>query len=68
MSDAKASQCLYEDIRKRGGNGVMWKTGHSVMKAKMKEENAPLAGEISGHMFSRTAISGTTTPCMPHAG
>ena len=51
VSDAKASQCLYEDIRKRGGNGVMWKTGHSVMKAKMKEENAPLAGEISGHMF-----------------
>ncbi len=51
VSDAKASQCLYEDIRKRGGNGVMWKTGHSVMKAKMKEENAALAGEMSGHMF-----------------
>ena len=51
ISDAKASQCLYEDIRKRGGNGVMWKTGHSVMKAKMKEEQATLAGEISGHMF-----------------
>ena len=51
VSDAKASQCLYEDIRKRGGNGVMWKTGHSVMKAKMKLENAALAGEISGHMF-----------------
>ena len=51
ISDAKASQCLYEDIRKRGGNGVMWKTGHSVMKAKMKEEQAALAGEISGHMF-----------------
>ena len=51
MSDAKASQCLYDDIRARGGNGVMWKTGHSVMKAKMKEENAALAGEMSGHMF-----------------
>ena len=51
VSDAKASQCLYEDIRKRGGNGVMWKTGHSVMKAKMKVEHAALAGEISGHMF-----------------
>jgi len=51
ISDAKASQCLYEDIRKRGGNGIMWKTGHSVMKAKMKEEDAALAGEISGHMF-----------------
>ncbi len=51
ISDVKASQCLYEDIRGRGGNGIMWKTGHSVMKAKMKEENAALAGEISGHMF-----------------
>ena len=51
VSEVKASQCLYEDIQKRGGNGVMWKTGHSVMKAKMKEENAALAGEMSGHMF-----------------
>ena len=51
ISDTKASECLYEDIRKRGGNGIMWKTGHSVMKAKMKEEEAALAGEISGHMF-----------------
>ena len=51
VSEVKASQCLYEDIAKRGGNGVMWKAGHSVMKAKMKEENAALAGEMSGHMF-----------------
>lgn len=51
ISEVKASQCLYDDIRARGGNGIMWKTGHSVMKAKMKEENAPLAGEMSGHMF-----------------
>ena len=51
VSEVKASQCLYEDVRKRGGNGVMWKSGHSVMKAKMKEENAALAGEMSGHMF-----------------
>ncbi len=51
ISDVKASLCLYEDIRQRGGKGVMWKTGHSVMKAKMKEEKAALAGEISGHMF-----------------
>ena len=51
ISEVKASQCLYEDIRKRGGNGVMWKSGHSVMKAKMKEEQAALAGEMSGHMF-----------------
>ena len=51
ISEVKASQCLYEDIRARGGNGIMWKAGHSVMKAKMKEENAALAGEMSGHMF-----------------
>jgi len=51
VSEVKTSQYLYEDIRKRGGKGVMWKTGHSVMKAKMKEENAALAGEMSGHMF-----------------
>ena len=51
ISEVKASQCLYEDIRARGGNGVMWKTGHSVMKAKMKAEQAILAGELSGHMF-----------------
>ena len=51
VSEVKASQCLYEDIRARGGNGVMWKTGHSLLKAKMKEERAALAGEMSGHMF-----------------
>ncbi len=51
ISEVKASQCLYDDIRARGGNGVMWKTGHSLLKAKMKEENAVLAGEMSGHMF-----------------
>ena len=55
VSDAKASQCLYEDIRKRGGNGVMWKTGHSVMKAKMKEENAALAGRnVRAYVFRRS--------------
>ena len=51
VSEVKASQCLYDDIRARGGNGVMWKTGHSLLKAKMKEEHAALAGEMSGHMF-----------------
>ncbi len=51
ISEVKASQCLYDDIRGRGGNGVMWKTGHSLLKAKMKEEHAVLAGEMSGHMF-----------------
>lgn len=51
ISEVKASQLLYDDIEKRGGRGIMWKTGHSVLKAKMKEEHAVLAGEMSGHMF-----------------
>jgi len=51
ISEVKASQLLYDDIEKRGGRGIMWKTGHSVLKAKMKEEQAVLAGEMSGHMF-----------------
>jgi phosphomannomutase / phosphoglucomutase len=51
ISEVKASQSLYDDIAKRGGRGIMWKTGHSLMKAKMKEESAVLAGEMSGHMF-----------------
>lgn len=51
ISEVKASQVLYDDIAKRGGRGMMWKAGHSVLKAKMKEEGAPLAGEMSGHLF-----------------
>ncbi len=51
ISEVKASQSLYDDIAKRGGRAVMWKTGHSLIKAKMKEETAVLAGEMSGHMF-----------------
>lgn len=51
ISEVKASQSLYDDIVKRGGRAIMWKTGHSLMKAKMKEEAAVLAGEMSGHMF-----------------
>ncbi|HEX5544239.1 MAG TPA: phosphomannomutase/phosphoglucomutase, partial [Nitrospira sp.] len=51
ISEVKASQSLYDDIVKRGGRAIMWKTGHSLMKAKMKEEGAVLAGEMSGHMF-----------------
>src|SRR5690606_5427493 len=45
------SQTLYDDIRTHGGRGIMWKAGHSVIKAKMKEEHALLAGEMSGHLF-----------------
>ncbi len=51
ISEVKASQSLYDDIAKRGGRPIMWKTGHSLIKAKMKQESAVLAGEMSGHMF-----------------
>ncbi|WHZ20908.1 MAG: bifunctional phosphoglucomutase/phosphomannomutase [Nitrospira sp.] len=51
ISEVKASQCLYDDIADKGGRPIMWKTGHSLMKAKLKEESAVLAGEMSGHMF-----------------
>lgn len=51
LFDVKCSQGLAEDIKASGGEPVMWKTGHSVLKAKMREEGIPLAGEMSGHMF-----------------
>jgi phosphomannomutase/phosphoglucomutase len=51
ISEVKASQSLYDDIQKRGGRPIMWRTGHSLIKAKMKTESAVLAGEMSGHMF-----------------
>ncbi|HTL47681.1 MAG TPA: phosphomannomutase/phosphoglucomutase [Verrucomicrobiae bacterium] len=51
IGDVKCSQAVYDDITKRGGKAVMWKTGHSLIKAKMKETHAELAGEMSGHMF-----------------
>jgi phosphomannomutase / phosphoglucomutase len=49
--DVKCSQALPEMIEKFGGRPVMWKTGHSLLKKKMKETGAPLAGEMSGHLF-----------------
>ena len=51
IGEVKSSQNMYDDIRAYGGNAVMWKTGHSLIKAKMKELHAELAGEMSGHMF-----------------
>lgn len=51
IGDVKCSNLLFQDVNTRGGRGIMWKTGHSIIKAKMKEENALLAGEMSGHMF-----------------
>jgi len=49
--DVKCSQGLIEDIQAHGGTPVMWRTGHSLIKARMKETGAPIAGEMSGHMF-----------------
>ena len=51
IADVKASQTLYDRISELGGQPMMWKTGHSLIKAKMKEVGAPLAGEMSGHIF-----------------
>jgi len=51
IGEVKCSQNLYEDIPRRGGQVLMWKTGHSLIKQKMKEVQAVLAGEMSGHIF-----------------
>lgn len=51
ISEVKCSQTMYDDIKQHGGRAVMWKTGHSLIKQKMKEEGAELAGEMSGHLF-----------------
>jgi phosphomannomutase len=51
IADVKASQALFDRVAELGGKPVMWKTGHSLIKSKMKETGAPLAGEISGHIF-----------------
>jgi phosphomannomutase len=51
IADVKASQVLFDEIKKAGGVPMMWKTGHSLIKAKMKETKSPLAGEMSGHIF-----------------
>jgi len=51
ISEVKASKLLYEEIKRLGGRPIMWKTGHSLIKKKIKEEKAILAGEMSGHIF-----------------
>ncbi len=51
IGEVKCSQFMYDELRHLGGNAIMWKTGHSLIKAKMKETHAELAGEMSGHMF-----------------
>ncbi len=51
IADVKASQVLFDEIARMGGRPVMWKTGHSLIKTRMAELGAPLAGEMSGHIF-----------------
>ena len=51
LGEVKCSQTLYDDIAKHGGKPIMWKTGHSLIKTKMKESGSLLAGEMSGHLF-----------------
>ena len=51
VGEVKCSMSLFDDIARKGGRPVMWKAGHSLIKAKMKEERALLAGEMSGHIF-----------------
>ena len=51
IAEVKCSQTLFDDIENHGGTPLMWKAGHSIIKAKMKETGAALAGEMSGHMF-----------------
>ena len=51
IADVKASQTLFDEVARLGGKPLMWKTGHSLIKAKMAETASPLAGEMSGHIF-----------------
>ncbi len=51
IADVKASGALFDEVERLGGTPLMWKTGHSLIKSKMKETSSPLAGEMSGHLF-----------------
>jgi phosphomannomutase len=51
IADVKASQVLFDEVARMGGTPLMWRTGHSLIKTKMAETGAPLAGEMSGHIF-----------------
>jgi phosphomannomutase / phosphoglucomutase len=66
VGEVKCSFTLYDDIRKHGGEALMWKTGHSLIKAKMKETHAMLAGEMSGHIFYQHRFFGFDDA--PYAG
>ena len=58
ISEVKCSKTLYDDIELHGGKAIMWKTGHSLIKGKMKEVDAQLAGEMSGHIFFKDGYFG----------
>ncbi|MDI1472945.1 phosphomannomutase/phosphoglucomutase [Thermodesulfovibrio sp. 1176] len=58
IGEVKCSDVMYKEIEKMGGMPIMWKTGHSLIKRKMKEEGALLAGEMSGHMFFKDRYFG----------
>jgi phosphomannomutase/phosphoglucomutase len=58
IGDVKCSQVMFDDIEKHGGIPIMWKTGHSLIKQKMEEENALIAGEFSGHIFIKDRYFG----------
>ncbi len=58
VGEVKCSYTLYDDIAQKGGKPVMWKAGHSLIKAKMKETHAELAGEMSGHIFFKNRYFG----------
>jgi phosphomannomutase len=58
IADVKASQTLFDEIARLGGRPMMWKTGHSLIKAKMAEIGSPLSGEMSGHIFYKDRFYG----------
>ncbi|NDC37718.1 MAG: phosphomannomutase/phosphoglucomutase [Proteobacteria bacterium] len=58
IGDVKCSSLLFDDLSKRGANAIMWKTGHSLIKAKLAETHGDLAGEMSGHMFFKHRFYG----------
>ncbi len=63
IAEVKSSNNLFNDIAKHGGKPLMWKAGHSIIKAKMKETNAALAGEMSGHIFFADRFYGFDDAC-----
>jgi phosphomannomutase len=60
IADVKASQVLFDGIAEAGGRPLMWKTGHSLIKSKMAEEDSPFAGEMSAHLFFADRRAGTS--------